>query len=381
MYSLVLMTAMTGAPDTAEFNGYFKNLFHPNAGCNGCNGCGGGPNVNSYSNGCNGCNGGCNGNGFLGLRSRFANMMNSNGGCCGGGCCGGGCSGGVAYSCFGSASPYGCFGSGVPIGPPQEFVQPQPYYPAPGVNPSIPYANPDPAPPNVIPDSRMYQPVNPAGFNTVSASPASDAARATVIVRLPADARLYADNAPLRMTGTERKFVSPPLPAGQEFTYRFKVEYDRDGETVSVTKKVPVRSGGTVTVEFSDLSASKPDAKGGPANPSPAPVASQPAPAVVPVSNPNPGPAPGTVPTPPQGSDRAVITVKLPPGATLYVDDRKSNSNEPVRQFTTPPLPNGREFAYVMKAEVIRDGRPESVMQKVSFKAGDQLTVDFTSAK
>ena len=48
------------------------------------------------------------------------------------------------------------------------------------------------------------------------------------------------------LTGAERKFVSPELPAGQEFTYRFRAEYERDGETVSVTKKVPVRAGGTV---------------------------------------------------------------------------------------------------------------------------------------
>jgi uncharacterized protein (TIGR03000 family) len=78
-------------------------------------------------------------------------------------------------------------------------------------------------------------------------------------------------------------------------------------------------------------------------------------------------------------TERATITVKLPPGAVLYVDDKKSPSSEPVRQFTTPPIPTGKEFAYNMKAEVMRDGRPEMITQKVSFKAGDQLTVDFTA--
>ena len=79
--------------------------------------------------------------------------------------------------------------------------------------------------------------------------------RATVIVKLPTDARLFADARQLSLTGSERKFVSPQLPSGQEFTYRFRAEYERDGETVSVTKKVPVRDGGTVTVEFADLTA------------------------------------------------------------------------------------------------------------------------------
>ena len=73
-----------------------------------------------------------------------------------------------------------------------------------------------------------------------------------------------------------------------------------------------------------------------------------------------------------------MITVKLPPGATLYVDDRKSPSSDPVRQFSTPPLPAGREFAYLLKAEVVRNGQPESFIQKVPFRAGERVTVDFT---
>ena len=41
--------------------------------------------------------------------------------------------------------------------------------------------------------------------------------------------------------------------------------------------------------------------------------------------------------------------------------------------------PGGREFAYLMKAELVRDGRPEYLIQKVSFRAGDRITVDFTA--
>ena len=79
------------------------------------------------------------------------------------------------------------------------------------------------------------------------------------------------------------------------------------------------------------------------------------------------------------GGDRATITVKLPAGATLYVDDRKSPSQEPVRSFATPPLPAGREFAYLIKAELMRNGQPETLTQKVPFRAGERVTVDFTS--
>ena len=79
-------------------------------------------------------------------------------------------------------------------------------------------------------------------------------------------------------------------------------------------------------------------------------------------------------------SDRATITVKLPPGATLFVDDRKSPSSEPVRQFSTPPLPTGRDFSYLMRAEIVRNGQTETFTQKVPFRAGERVDVDFTSS-
>ena len=75
----------------------------------------------------------------------------------------------------------------------------------------------------------------------------------------------------------------------------------------------------------------------------------------------------------------ATITVKLPPGATLYVDDRKSPSTDPIRQFSTPPLPAGRDFSYLMKAEIVRNGQTETFTQKVPFRAGERVEVDFGS--
>jgi len=209
-------------------------------------------------------------------------------------------------------------------------------------------------------------------------------ARATVIVKLPADARLFADGRALTLTGPERKFVSPELPVDQEFVYRFRAEYERDGEMVSVTKKVPVRANTTAMVEFIDLTAARPAAPTpGTATATGANKSDKEAPGKPTGQEPTrvePPVAPA--PTPPvraPGGDRATITVKLPPGATLYVDDRKSPSQEPVRSFSTPPLPAGREYAYLLKAEVVRNGQPETLTQKVPFRAGERVIVDFTS--
>lgn len=378
MYSLVLMSALTAAPDAPEFNGYFRDLFN-RGNCSGCTGCNGSARYSCYggccsadynANSCTGCGGG---GVFSGFGTRVRRLFDS-GNCCGGsGCCGSfsyGCSG-TAYSCFGGpAVAYtpvfngglSCQGGLMPYSQGPMFETPPGVYPGSGPPPTIPYAPPEVAPP---------MGGRPAGFGgtVVGASGATPTARATVLIRLPADAQLYADNAALRLTGPERKFVTPELPTGQEFTYRFRAEYEREGEVISVSKKVVVRAGGSVAIEFTDLTGAKP-AVGTTSTPSGSgPVVASP------VSNP-------IVKTPaadtPAVSDRATITVSLPPGATLYVDDRKSSSTDAVRQFTTPPLPAGREFAYLMKAEIVRNGQPESLTQKIAIRGGERVVVDFT---
>lgn len=412
MYSIVLMTAMTAAPEAPQFNGYFRDLFSRDSnGCNGCNGCSGGARYScsggsyscngsaAYPTSCSGCNGSSCHGAFLGLglgdrvRSWFEPSN-----CCGSGsrsynctgsnfaCSGYSCSG-SAYSCFGSAYAYtpmmngglSCQG-GFPYSAPPPMFDTHPGMPG------IPYAVPDPAP------GMSFRPtVQPAGALASNVP----TARAAVIVKLPADAKLSADGRVLNLAGSERKFVSPELPTNQEFVYRFTAEYDRDGETVSVTKKVPVRAGITVTVEFTDLTVAKASpfppvapvigtsATGGAdkldKNPAPPvkPVSVEPA-KIAPVKPVAPVVPTNDIPSGP-ATDRATITVKLPPGATLYVDERKSPSAEPVRSFSTPPLPTGREYAYLLKAEVMRDGRPETFTQKVPFRAGERVVVDFTS--
>src|SRR5207237_2918889 len=104
-------------------------------------------------------------------------------------------------------------------------------------------ATPVPAvPPASIPDSRQrISLTNTAGTN-----------RATVIVRLPADAKLFAEGRLLTLTASERTFVTPPLQNGPEYSYTFRAEYARDGETIARSKTVAVKPGQTVTVEFID---------------------------------------------------------------------------------------------------------------------------------
>jgi uncharacterized protein (TIGR03000 family) len=52
------------------------------------------------------------------------------------------------------------------------------------------------------------------------------------------------------------------------------------------------------------------------------------------------------------GEKSAVIhlTIRLPSDATLFIDDHKTQETGEVRTFRTPLLPEGRHYAYVLKA-------------------------------
>jgi uncharacterized protein (TIGR03000 family) len=66
---------------------------------------------------------------------------------------------------------------------------------------------------------------------------------ATIVVSLPADAKLTFDGEATTSTSNQRVFVSPTLPAGQEYHYTLQAEVVVDGKPVTVSKTVAVRAG------------------------------------------------------------------------------------------------------------------------------------------
>ena len=222
MYSIVLMMALSGGGDTAQ-----AGLFHNR--CSGCD-CAG-----SACSGCYGCSGyACNGCCGGGHHHRLFGHHRGHGchgcnGCHGGyGCCGGyACHGG--YGCCGGAvcaGGYGCAGGcmGGYVVPPGPAAMPAP---APGPKPEK-----APAP-------------KPKGETQLSAP-------ATIVVRLPADAKLTVDGVATQSTSATRVFATPVLDRGNEYFYTLTAEIARDGQTVTTTKKVTVRAGEEtrVSLEF-----------------------------------------------------------------------------------------------------------------------------------
>jgi uncharacterized protein (TIGR03000 family) len=70
--------------------------------------------------------------------------------------------------------------------------------------------------------------------------------------------------------------------------------------------------------------------------------------------------------------------VNLPADATLTIDDEATASTSGNRVFVTPPLENGREFHYTLKAKIVRDGQVQTTTQRVAVRAGEVSRIELT---
>jgi uncharacterized protein (TIGR03000 family) len=163
--------------------------------------------------------------------------------------------------------------------------------------------------------------------------------QAMFVVRLPADAQLLAEHVPIPGTGPVRVFVSPPLEPGRKYVYELTIEVNRNGSVLTDKQNVEFEAGKTANVTFGEP----------------------------PIQTPPPPPAN------PMKTTR--IRVRVPDGAALYVEGQPWTS--PV--VLTPPLDPNRIHYYQLTVELIRDGRRSVVGREVAFRAGQDLTVDFTS--
>jgi uncharacterized protein (TIGR03000 family) len=228
MYSVVLMMALSGGADApamsdlpaepvARYGDHGHKQYRLFGGRRG--GCGGGYGGGGYGGGCYG--GGCYGGGGYG------------GGGYGGGCYGG-CCGGRAYGSMGGGY-YGAMSYDGGYGPS--------WYGTPTYYGSTTYSG-----------GYVYgRPFEGGGYYDVSGLDAP----ATIVVRLPADAKLTVDGSATRSTDSVRTFVSPPLQAGKDYQYTLRAEVMRDGKTVERTRDVSVRAGQTSEVSF-DIAGSIP---------------------------------------------------------------------------------------------------------------------------
>lgn len=269
MYSIVVVAMLTaGVPDPA-FGGRNRG---GEACLGGCQGCYGG---SCYGcSGCTGCQGCCGGYGFLGIRDFFSSAFGSGScnGCCGGcngcsGCCGGcsgcygsmSCYGGCMGGCQGSYSMggYGMSSSGYEIPMGSFASMPMNSY---GTMPMTPYGMSPDAMPYSMPQGNVMNPIPPLNMqNQMPMGPAPQAAdatisptQATVVVNLPADARLYVEKHLMTLTGTTRAFRTPDLTPGTKYNYTVRMEVERSGKMIEKTETITVEPGKRTQVSFAD---------------------------------------------------------------------------------------------------------------------------------
>ncbi|GIW81103.1 MAG: hypothetical protein KatS3mg105_2910 [Gemmatales bacterium] len=72
---------------------------------------------------------------------------------------------------------------------------------------------------------------------------AGSTAPATIVVQLPADAKLYIGGDETRSTSSVRSFISPPIKRGKDYYYTLEGRLVRNGQVLSVKRDVVVRAG------------------------------------------------------------------------------------------------------------------------------------------
>lgn len=73
-----------------------------------------------------------------------------------------------------------------------------------------------------------------------------------------------------------------------------------------------------------------------------------------------------------------LVNVKVPPQAEILFGGEKTSQRGSFRQFVTPSLTPGREYAYEIQARWKEGDREVDRTRKITVHAGDRLTVDFT---
>jgi uncharacterized protein (TIGR03000 family) len=204
---MVLMAALTTGAATPDCHRGFGG------GCYcGCYGGGGG---HGWGGG-HGCYGGC-----YGCYGGYS--WSSCYGCYGGYACNGG------YGCYSAWGCAGCYGGGYGG-----------VYGGGYLVPSMPGT------PGGTEDKKGTLPPPKPGSGT-------EEVRASLVVELPADAKLFVDGQAMKTTSPTRRFVTPPLQRGQAYFYDLRAEVVRDGQTLTQSRRVIVRPGEDARATFTDL--------------------------------------------------------------------------------------------------------------------------------
>ena len=79
----------------------------------------------------------------------------------------------------------------------------------------------------------------------------------------------------------------------------------------------------------------------------------------------------------PAGERPANITLRVPAGAQVFFDGDTTRQTGTVRQFVSPPLPQGPDYHYAVRVEWKEGGRSVTRTRRLTVHAGDQVNMSF----
>jgi uncharacterized protein (TIGR03000 family) len=161
-----------------------------------------------------------------------------------------------------------------------------------------------------------------------------------VMLQMPADTVLIVNNKPIPAGSA---FTTPALEPGKDYLFHFEAARVQDGQNLNRVKRVAVRAGQVVRLAYEDME--PPHAK--------------------------------VVQSAEATASPAHVTVRLPAEAQLNVHGVDCPLTSNTRTFDTPALAPGQDYFYVLQAKVLRDGQPVTRTRRVTFRAGERVTVSF----
>ena len=76
-------------------------------------------------------------------------------------------------------------------------------------------------------------------------------------------------------------------------------------------------------------------------------------------------------------TDRAHVTIQLPPDGEVTIQGMRLNATGPIRHFDSPPLMAGKEYAYELEATWKENGQEIKQSQRIDVSAGARTEVIF----
>lgn len=197
------------------------------------------------------------------------------------------------------------------------------------------------------------KPVAPA-VPTLASAATVQTGSATLRVDVPANAKVFVNDRATTSTGSQRQFVSNGLEIGKSYTYRVRVEFQREGQTVVESKVVRLTAGADEALAFR----------------------MEPTPAAIVAEEESTQPAV-------EAADSAFtkLTLNVPADAKVTLAGAKTQQTGVVREFLTSKLASGTTWEnYTVRVESTIDGKPVVQERVITLRGGEAQSLVFNFA-